>query len=98
MTTYQIPLTNAPAQSVSVLLGTQRCILFTRELNGRQYISLSSNGKVICENVLIQPNIPLTQAAYNGFVGELMCVDTQGNDFPDYTQWGSRWVLLYSAG
>ena len=64
MTSLQIPLDSVPSQSISIVLNNQRCIIKLREYLGRQYISLSSNGTIICQNILIQNNFPIIEASY----------------------------------
>lgn len=98
MTSLQIPLDTVPSQSISVVLNNQRCIIKIREMLGRQYLSLSSNGTIICQNVLMQNNFPIIKTSYLGFVGDFIVVDLSGDEPPIYTGWGDRWVLLYIAG
>jgi hypothetical protein len=97
MTTLQIPVEPVASQSVAIVLNNQKCIISLKEMTGRQYLSLSSNGKIICQNVLLQNNSVAIGAAYTGFVGEIVAEDLQGNDAPIYTGWGDRWVLLYNV-
>ena len=92
----EVPLQPVPSQGVQVVLGGQPCTIGLRQLAGRQYLSLSVNGTVMCQNVLLQDRSPVVRAPYLGFVGDVAVVDTQGEDPPDYTGWGSRWLLLYN--
>ena len=91
-----IPLRPLPSQSVNVILAGQPCTIDLREIGGRQYLSLSNNGAVICRNVLLVNRSAIVRAAYTGFVGDLAVVDTQGDESPVYTGWGSRWVLAFN--
>lgn len=91
-----VPLKALPSQSVSVVLAGQPCSIGIRQIGGRQYLSLSLNGTVICQNVLMVNRSAIVRAAYTGFVGDLAAVDTQGDDAPEYTGWGSRWVLAFN--
>jgi hypothetical protein len=95
MTIFSIPLQQIASQSVAVTLNNQNCIVSLRELNGRQYFSLSISGKTICQNILIQDRTKIVRAAYLGLVGDFVSYDTQGNEPPLYTGWGDRWVLTY---
>lgn len=97
MAIVQIPLQAVPAQAVQVLLNGQPCVVTLRQIGGRQYLSLSLQGTVICENVLLQDRSAVVRAPYMGFVGDLAAVDTQGGDAPQYTGWGTRWLLLYNS-
>lgn len=92
----EIPLQAVPSQAVQVVLGGQPCTVGLRQLAGRQYLSLSVNGTVICQNVLLQDRSPVVRAPYTGFVGDVAVVDTQGDSAPEYIGWGARWQLLYN--
>jgi hypothetical protein len=93
-----VPLRAIPSQSVNVILAGQPCIIDLRDIGGRQYLSLSLNGTVICRNVLVVNRSAIVRAAYTGFVGDLAAVDTQGDEAPDYTGWGTRWFLAFNDG
>lgn len=97
MTISRIPLKQRPSQSVNITLDGQPCTIILRLLGGRQYLSLSKSGTVICDNVLIQDRSKIVRAAYTGFTGDLISVDLQGGDPPEYTGWGERWVLVFSS-
>lgn len=94
---YIVPLKPVPAQSVAIVLSNQACIISLRQMGGRQYLSLSAGGVVMCEGVLLVNDSAIVRAPYLGFIGELSIVDTQGDDAPEYTGWGSRWLLSYST-
>lgn len=69
--------------------------IILRQLGGRQYFSMSSDGVVYVENTLIVDRVPLIRASYLGFPGDFMSVDTQGTENPSFTGWGSRFFLIY---
>lgn len=97
MAIVQVPLNPVPAQSVAIVLANQNCVITLRQIGSRQYLSLSINGAVICENVLLVASSPIVQAAYLDFVGELAVIDLTGaNEAPAYTGWGNRWQLLFN--
>ena len=96
MAVVRIPLKQRPSQSVNVTLAGQPCTIRLRLLGDRQYLSLSNGGDVICENVLVQNRAKIIRAAYTGFIGDIIAVDLQGDEPPDYTGWGERWVLVFS--
>ena len=91
-----IPLKAVPSQSVNVILSGQPCIIGLRLIGGRQYLSLSVNGDVICRNVLVVNRSAIIRAKYTGFIGELAAIDTQGDEAPQYTGWGTRWLLAFN--
>jgi len=91
-----VPLKAIPSQSVNVILAGQPCGIALRQIGGRQYLSLSLNGTAICQNILVVNRSAIVRAAYTGFVGDLAAVDTQGDEAPEYTGWGTRWVLAFN--
>lgn len=97
MAVVTIPLKPVPSQSVTIPLAGQPCIIDIQLLGGRQYLSLSVNGVVICQNVLIVNRSAIIRAAYTGFIGEIAAIDTQGDETPNYTGWGSRWFLAFNS-
>lgn len=96
MTVYTIPIKQEPSQRLNVPLAGQPCTIVLRQIKGRQYFSLALNGEVICRNVLMVDRSRIVRAAYTGFIGDFAAIDTQGTDAPDYTGWGTRWLLAYS--
>lgn len=95
MNYLQVPVQAIPSQSIAILLNNQKCVITLREMLNNQYFSLISNGKVICNNLLLQNNSTVIDASYTGFVGDFAVEDLQGSDRPSYEGWGSRWVLMY---
>ncbi|MGL4756296.1 MAG: hypothetical protein ACRCXB_28415 [Aeromonadaceae bacterium] len=91
-----IPIRAVPSQTVQITLAGQPVTLYLRQLGGRQYISVSWAGTVLCETVLMVNRSAIIRAAYTGFVGDIAVYDTQGDDAPEYTGWGSRWLLLFN--
>lgn len=96
MAVTTIPLSAVPSQSINVILAGQPCIIDIRLIGGRQYLSLSINGNVICCNVLMVNRSAIVRAAYTGFIGDLAAIDTQGDEPPQYTGWGTRWLLAFN--
>lgn len=92
-----IPLAKVPSQKILVTLGGQNCTLILRSLAGKQYLSLSVDSNPVFYNTLIVDRIPLKKYDYLPFAGDIACVDTQGTDDPDYTQWGDRFQLVYDS-
>lgn len=92
-----IPLKAIPSQSVNAILAGQPCTIDLREMGGRQYLSLSISGVPICQSVLVVNRSAIVRAAYTGFVGDLAAIDTQGDEAPRYSGWGSRWQLVFNS-
>jgi len=96
MAISMIPLKAVPSQAVNAPLAGQPCTIELRDIGGRQYLSLSVSGKVICRNVLVVNRSAIVRAKYTGFIGELAAIDTKGDDAPVYTGWGTRWLLAFN--
>lgn len=108
MAAVSIPLANTSASQrlACVLQGLdsngnsvpQQCVIYLRELvAGKQYMSLSVAGVSVCDNVLLNVNTPLVQAAYSGLLGDFAVIDLTGaNEHPQYSGWGTRWLLLFN--
>ena len=91
----QIPIQPIPSQSVSVVLNGQNCQINIYQKGQLVFIDLNSNGVDIVTGVLAHNVNPLVCIKYTGFLGNLTFVDTQGNDDPQYTGLGTRYVLIY---
>lgn len=98
MNFIQVPLQQIPAQTVGVSLNGQNCAITLRDINDRQYLSLTLNGVAICDNILLQTNSSIINASYTGFIGDFVVIDLNGTDAPLYTGWESRWLLNYYYG
>lgn len=97
MTVYTIPLKQDPSQRRAVMLLDQPFVIELRQLKGRQYFSASISGEVICRNVLMVNKSRIMRAAYKNVIGDFFVIDTQGDAAPEYTGWGTRWLLAFSA-
>lgn len=91
-----IPLAPVPSQTLAVVLGGQNCnISVYQEITGI-YFDLSLGTTVIKTAVIVEDGARLLEdCQYAGFVGDFVCVDTQGELDPQYTGLGSRWQLVY---
>jgi len=96
MTTYlQIATQQVASQELATVVNGQACGISLREMDGKQYFSLTLNSVSLCKNVLIQHDTTLVNAPYSKLIGDFIVIDTQGVEPPQYTGWDSRWVLLY---
>ena len=96
MSRYIIPLDAVSNQTFSVTLGTQSCqIKIDNKPGYGVFVSLWLAGVSIIQSSLALNRVGLVRYAYLGFTGELYFVDTQGADDPDYTGFGSRFILVY---
>ncbi len=95
---YTIPLKPVPSQQVVCDVGGQVAIIIIRQLGGRQYFSVSTGGRVLCQNVLMLDRTWLIDAPYLGFTGDFSSIDTHGRESPVFTGWGRRFQLIYEDG
>jgi len=96
MTQYVIPISAVPNQKVNAVLNGQNCSFFLREMDGRQYLSLSIDGELVFANTLMVDRIPLKKYDYLPFIGDVASVDKQGTSDPDWKEWNTRFFLIYS--
>jgi len=105
----EIPLSAVPAQTFQIVLAGQSCALKIYTLTGYDfsdptlsvpntniYMDLTANGEVItATQICLNERRLLLNRQYLGFIGDLMFIDTQGSDDPQYTGLGTRWQLIY---
>lgn len=96
MAVTTIPLRPVAAQSVSVLLAGQPVTIELRQIGGRQYLSARWGSIPLCDTVLLVNRSAILRAGHTGFIGDLAVIDTQGDDAPEYSGWGSRWQLVFN--
>lgn len=92
-----IPLSAVPSQTLTVSLDSQSCAISVYQRRTGLYLDISINGTSIASGLLCRDRVGIVRAAYQGFIGELAFIDTQGDDDPDYTGLGSRFALVWGA-
>jgi hypothetical protein len=90
-----IPIQQVPSQLSRVVLGNQNCQINIYQKSQGCFVDINSDGVDIVVGVIAKDVTPLVCREYSGFIGNLLFVDTQGNDDPSYSGFGSRWVLIY---
>jgi hypothetical protein len=91
----QIPISAAPSQSLSAQLGGQQCQIKVYQKSTGVFLDLSVNNARVVTAKLCLDRVKLVRRKYLGFIGDLAFVDTQGRNDPDYTGFGSRYLLVY---
>jgi hypothetical protein len=91
----QVPLTAIANQTLNVVLGNQSCKVNVQQKSTGLFLDLFVSDSPIVTTVLCHDRVRLVRDGYLGFVGDLMFVDMQGVSDPDYTELGSRFVLIY---
>ena len=90
-----IALQAVPDQVLSVVLAKQNCQIHVFQKNDHLYIDLTAGGKVITLTRMVRNGVPVLRGRYQGFAGDLMFMDMQGTNDPEYTELGSRYRFVY---
>lgn len=91
-----IPVQAVPSQHVTAVLGGQyvQINLYQKQPYGL-FMDVLLNNVLLLAGVICQNLNPIIRSAYLGFVGDLVFIDNQGSDDPDYTGLGARFSLAY---
>lgn len=90
-----IPIQATPAQSLSVVLAGQNCQINLYQKSTGVFLDLYVSNSPIITATICLDSVLLVRETYLGFIGDLAIVDLQGNNDPDYTGFGARYVLVY---
>ncbi|QDH17404.1 phage baseplate plug family protein [Swingsia samuiensis] len=93
----QIPLIPTPSQTMNVVLNQQSYRLDLYQRSTGLYLNLWRNSAMIVSGALCQNKNPIIHASYLGIGGDLLFIDTLGNDDPRYDGLGSRFILVFIA-
>ena len=91
----QIPLQPVPSQTTSVILGDQNCQIFVYQKPQGLFVDVNIDGVEAVTCVIARNLVSVMCRNYEGFVGDLYFIDTQGTSDPDSTGLGSRFQLVY---
>ena len=96
MTKYIIPLNAISRQTFSVALGSQNCqITIDQRGTWGVFVAIAVDAVDIVSSSLARDRVGLVRYAYTGFVGEVFFADTLGTSDPDYTGFGTQYLLVY---
>ncbi len=90
-----IPLQPVPSQSISFVVAGQNCQAKIYTAGGQMFADVQAGGVSLVSCVILRDAVPIVCRDYAGFVGNLVMIDTQGGDDPQYSGLGSRWQLVY---
>lgn len=90
-----ITLQPTPAQAFTVNLDGQRCYIELYQKSTGLFMDLTVNGYPVLSGQLCLRNVRLVRLAYLGFSGDLVFVDTLGDQDPTYDGLGARYALIY---
>jgi len=96
VTTFIIPLSADPSQTLTVQLGQQACRLVVRQRRTGIFVDLYLNDSPIALGMKACNLVRLVRAKYLGFIGDLFFTDTQGTADPFYTGLGTRFQFFWS--
>jgi len=91
----EISLQAVPSQVTKVVLEGQNCQIFIYQKDAGLFVDLNVNGSDIVTGIIARDMDPVVCREYNLFVGDLIFVDTQGSDDPNYTGLADRFALVY---
>lgn len=90
-----VPLQPVPSQLTRVVLGGQNCQINLYQKDEGLFVDVNVDGSDFVDCVIARNLVALVCREYLGFIGNLLFVDTQGVDDPNYSALGSRWNLVY---
>ena len=90
-----VPLATTEAQTLNIVLNNQICQINVYQKFYGVFVDLYVNNTLIIGGVIAQNLNRIVISAYLGFKGDLMFLDTEGDDDPDWTGLGTRWILIY---
>jgi hypothetical protein len=90
-----VPLQATPSQKVSVQLGGQDVGLKVYQKATGLYMDVYLSDTLLLGGIICQNLNRIVRSLYFGFLGDLMFLDNQGMDDPDYTGLGGRFSLMY---
>jgi len=90
-----IPITAVSAQTFTIQLGTQSCLINLYQKNTGLFFDMTVNNTPCVNSVICLNLVGLVREAYYGFTGQLAFVDTQGTSDPTYDGLGTRYQLVY---
>ena len=90
-----IPVAAVAAQSIGIVLAGQNCRINISQKSTGVFLDLLINDSPIARSVICLDRVKLIRYGYRGFAGNLVFIDKQGVSDPDYTGFGTRYVLAY---
>ena len=90
-----VPLKATANQTTLVQLNGQSVQLNVYQKSTGLFMDVLVSNLVIITGVLCRNKRFIIYNGYLGFSGDLMFIDNQGDDDPDYTGLGDRWSLVY---
>nr|DAH84765.1 MAG TPA: hypothetical protein [Caudoviricetes sp.] len=90
-----VPLQAVPNQAARVQLNNQNCQINVYQKDQGLFLDLLVDNAPIVMGVICQRTNRIVRDAYLGFLGDMMWLDTQGANDPEFSGIGARYVLAY---
>lgn len=91
----KVPLAAMPDQRLQMILGNQDVSLRVYTRDDRLYTDLAVAGASVWQGFIARNLLPCKCYPYLPFTGQLVFVDMQGLDDPQWGGLGARWLCLY---
>ena len=91
----QINIQSTPSQTFQVTLDSQSVQINLYQKNQGLFVDIGLNGTIISSGIIAENLNYLMPFGYVGFLGNLMFVDTTGNNDPYWEDFGTRFYLIY---
>ena len=95
MAIFDIPLSPIPHQLLAVVIGTHSYEIEVRQMGANLYTSVAIDGEQVTRMVRATSRGELFPWARVDVPLQIYWQDLQGDEDPQYTGLGSRWVLSY---
>lgn len=89
-----IPLQRIPSQEFNIVLNNQNCTMKIYQRD-KVYCDLTVDGNVIFNGLVALNNTDINLYRTTLFTGRLFFEDLNGNDDPNFSGFGTRWILNY---
>lgn len=90
-----IVIKNVPSQTFNTTLGSQFCTISIYQKSTGLFIDVASNNVPIISGVICRNGVKLIRYPYLKFSGDLVFIDMQGEQDPEYRGLGDRYILIY---
>lgn len=90
-----IPVKSLASQTLGVLLNEQNTLINVYQKFYGLYIDVFLNDVLVIGGVIARDRNRIIRSEYFNYLGDFAFFDTEGDDDPDYTGLGERFLLAY---
>jgi hypothetical protein len=91
----RVPLLALPDQRIQMILGGQDVTLRVYTRDGHLYTDLDVSDTAVWRGFISRNCVPCKLYTHLSFFGQLVFVDMQGTQDPEWQGLGGRWLLVY---